>query len=212
LLEHARARLRAGVLTSTALTATSVLVVALLATGTAHAEPATAPSTTVTTTTTTAPTAVPTAAQKKAAKQARKAARIKARKAARAAHERSVRTRVVKLAKSKVGHARYVAGAAGPNSFDCSGLALYVWRKAAGKSLPHYSRAQAAVTKNVSRRNLKRGDLVFFFGSGAHHVAIYIGHGRMVGAANPSSGIRIDRVWSGWYGQRYSGAGRLFRH
>lgn len=203
-----RARLHAGVLTSTALTATGVLVVSLLAAGPANAEPAAAPPATVPTTTTSAPVTAPAAVQTKAQK---KAARIKARKAARAAYEKRVRTRVVKLAKSKVGHARYVAGAAGPNSFDCSGLALYVWRKAAGKSLPHYSVAQSHVTRNVSRQHIKRGDLVFFFGSGAHHVAIYIGHGKMVGAANPRSGITIDRVWSGWYGQRYSGAGRLFR-
>ena len=127
-----------------------------------------------------------------------------------AARQAMVRNKVVRLALSRVGHARYVAGAAGPNRFDCSGLALWAWRLGAGRHLPHYSKAQAQVTRHVSRAGLRPGDLVFFFRDGAHHVAIYIGGGRMVGAANPRAGIRIDYVFKGWYGARYSGAGRLF--
>lgn len=147
---------------------------------------------------------------------AARAAAVKAA-AARAAAVRSVaarqamvRNKVVRLALSRVGHSRYVAGAAGPWRFDCSGLALWAWRLGAGRYLPHYSKAQARVTRPVSRANLRPGDLVFFFRNGAHHVAIYIGGGRMVGAANPRAGIRIDYVFRGWYGARYSGAGRLF--
>lgn len=192
---------RATALGSATFVATGALALSLLAPAQAAPAPATVP--TATTPTTVAVTTTPTKAQLKAQ-------RVKARKQARARYEGRVRARVVRIAKSKVGHARYVAGAAGPRSFDCSGLALYVWRMAAGRHLPHYSVAQAQVTRDVSRSNLKPGDLVFFFRSGAHHVGIYIGHGKMVGAANPRSGIKIDSVFSGWYGQRYSGGGRLF--
>jgi len=31
----------------------------------------------------------------------------------------------------------------------------------------------------------------------------------MVSATNPWGGVQVDPVFSGWYGQRYSGAGRL---
>lgn len=127
-----------------------------------------------------------------------------------AARQALVRNKVVRLALSRVGHARYVAGAAGPNAFDCSGLALWAWRLGAGRHLPHYSKAMARVVRPVSRAGLRPGDLVFFFRNGAHHVAIYIGGGRMVGADNPRAGIKIDYVWRGWFGARYSGAGRLF--
>lgn len=210
-MSHARLRLRRSALATATLTLAGALTVSLVSTGPAAA------TTTATSRTaaygavaaavtgvpaTTTPTSALTPAQ-------RKAARIKARKQARKAYELRVRKKVVRLAMRKRAHAQYVAGAAGPNRFDCSGFALYVWRKAAGRHLPHYSGAQAAVTKNVSRQNLKRGDLVFFM-NGGHHVGIYIGRGRMVGATNPSSDIKVDRVWSGWYGQRYSGAGRLF--
>lgn len=119
------------------------------------------------------------------------------------------RATAVKVAKSRVHISRYVAGAAGPRRFDCSGLALWVAKRAYGKSLPHSSRAQFRALKHVAKKNLRPGDLVFFFKRGAHHVGIYIGHGRMVSATNPRTGIKIDAVFSGWYGSRYSGAARV---
>ena len=125
--------------------------------------------------------------------------------AARVTH---IRVTAVSIARSKVG-SRYSAGHAGPTRFDCSGLALYVVKKATGRTLPHYSRAQMSATKRVSKGQLRPGDLVFFFRHGAHHVGIYIGAGRMVSATNPRGGVHVDPVFSGWYGQRYSGAGRL---
>jgi cell wall-associated NlpC family hydrolase len=150
-------------------------------------------TTTTATTATTAPTTV-----KPALTLAQKRAIIKKKKRAKA----------VRIAKAQVGD-RYVAGRSGPSAFDCSGLALYVTKKVTGRKLPHYSKAQYRATKRVSKHNLKPGDLVFFFKRGAHHVGVYIGRGRMVNATNPRGGVRVDRVFSGWYGSRYSGAGRV---
>jgi cell wall-associated NlpC family hydrolase len=162
-----------------------------------------APATTATTSSTTvaaAPVAVvpvQTAAQKAAAKAAARAARVAA-----------IRTKADRVARNQVGD-RYVAGHTGPNAFDCSGLTRYVVKRSLGRSLPHYSKAQYRVTKRVAKKNLRPGDLVFFFKRGTHHVGMYIGRGRMVNATNPRGGVKIDRVFSGWYGSRYSGAGRL---
>ena len=136
------------------------------------------------------------------------ARRVAVTRAAYAARVLRIRITAVSIARSKVGDS-YRAGHAGPTSFDCSGLALYVVRRATGRTLPHYSRAQMAVTKRVAKSQLRPGDLVFFFGDGAHHVGIYIGRGLMVSATNPWGGVQVDPVFSGWYGQRYSGAGRL---
>ena len=120
----------------------------------------------------------------------------------------SSRARIaVAYALSKVGHP-YVAGAAGPYAFDCSGLTMAAYR-AAGVSLPHYSYSQFDVTRRVSRGDLRPGDLVFYFGYGAHHVSMYIGGGMMVSASNPSAGVQIIGVWSSWYAERYSGGGRV---
>src|SRR5436305_1139969 len=43
----------------------------------------------------------------------------------------------------------YEWGAAGPGSFDCSGLTMWAWR-AGGVSLPHYTKAQYDATTHVS--------------------------------------------------------------
>ena len=156
-------------------------------------------------TTTSVTTAVAPTALAPAVVAARRAAAVRAAVAARAMR---MRVTAVIVARSRLG-SRYVAGSAGPTRFDCSGLALYVVRRATGRSLPHYSKAQFRATKRVSRSALRPGDLVFFFGRGAHHVGIYIGRGLMISATNPRGGVRVDPVFSGWYGQRYSGAGRL---
>ena len=103
---------------------------------------------------------------------------------------------------------RYVAAAAGPDAFDCSGLTLAAWRQA-GVSLPHYSYAQFSSVRRIPDSELQPGDLVFYFGSGAHHVGMYIGNGKMVHAANPRDGVEITDYKGPWYGERYSGAGRV---
>lgn len=81
----------------------------------------------------------------------------------------------------------YRWGAAGPDSFDCSGLTMYSWR-AAGVSLPHSSRAQFSATKRVARGDLQPGDLVFF-GSPIHHVGMYVGGSSMINS--PETGERV---------------------
>jgi cell wall-associated NlpC family hydrolase len=78
----------------------------------------------------------------------------------------------------------YVWAAAGPNSYDCSGLTQRAFA-AAGIKLPHSSRMQSTMGSPVSRDALRPGDLVFFY-SPVSHVGIYIGNGQMVHA--PSSG------------------------
>lgn len=115
--------------------------------------------------------------------------------------------RAVQYALSQVGD-RYVAAAAGPSSFDCSGLTMQAWRQA-GISLPHYSRSQFSVTRRVPLSQAQPGDLVFYFGSGAHHVGMYIGNGKMVHAANPRTGVVVTSVLGPWYSSRFSGVGRV---
>jgi cell wall-associated NlpC family hydrolase len=115
--------------------------------------------------------------------------------------------RVVQYGLAQVGD-RYVAAASGPSAFDCSGLTMTAWRQA-GVSLPHYSRSQFSTTRRVPLSQAQPGDLVFYFGSGAHHVGLYIGNGKMVHAANPSSGVLISDVMGPWYNSRFSGIGRV---
>jgi cell wall-associated NlpC family hydrolase len=107
----------------------------------------------------------------------------------------------VEAALSKVG-SPYQWGAAGPDSFDCSGLTMWAWAQA-GVALPHNSGAQYAATPRVDRADLQPGDLLFS-GSPIHHVGMYIGNGQMVEA--PYTGVSV-RVVSA-YRSDYVGAGR----
>ena len=92
------------------------------------------------------------------------------------------------FAKAQVGEP-YVFGAAGPSSWDCSGLTMMAWR-AAGVSLPHSAREQYNVVGHkVSKAELQPGDLVMFYG-GMHHVGIYAGNGLVVHAPRPGTSVQ----------------------
>jgi peptidoglycan DL-endopeptidase CwlO len=88
--------------------------------------------------------------------------------------------------------APYSYGASGPNAFDCSGLTSFAYR-AAGVSLPHSSRAQSGMGRQVSRGELQPGDLVFFY-SPISHVGLYIGNGMMVHARTYGSPVAVTSV------------------
>ncbi|MBP0459169.1 C40 family peptidase [Streptomyces montanisoli] len=114
----------------------------------------------------------------------------------------AVATKAVKVAASKQG-SPYRWGATGPNSFDCSGLTVYSYKKA-GKSLPRTTQQQYNSTEHVSAAHRRKGDLVFFHSDGyAYHVGIYAGHGRIWHAPKTGSTVRLERIWTKnvWYGR-----------
>jgi cell wall-associated NlpC family hydrolase len=86
----------------------------------------------------------------------------------------------------------YVWGAAGPNSYDCSGLLQYAYR-AAGIALPHSSSMQSRMGTPVSKANLQPGDLVFFY-SPVSHVGMYIGNGQMVHASTYGQPVKVTQL------------------
>ena len=100
------------------------------------------------------------------------------------------------------GH-RYIYGTAGPNTFDCSGLVVYVYRQF-GMTLPHTSRLQGEMGQRIDLNNLQAGDLVFFdtvAGNGLvyDHVGIYLSGGQFIQAASSRSGVIISSLYSGYY-------------
>jgi cell wall-associated NlpC family hydrolase len=108
------------------------------------------------------------------------------------------------LAKKYVG-VPYVAGGRNPSSgWDCAGFTHWV-AKQCGITIPDVSWLQIKQGTGVpSLASAQPGDLLFFHEPGGHHhdpsklgvnhVALYIGGGKMVEAANPSAGTRISSV------------------
>jgi cell wall-associated NlpC family hydrolase len=88
----------------------------------------------------------------------------------------------------------YVWGAAGPTTFDCSGLVQWAFAQV-GISLPHYSGAQFADGVQIPMSDLEPGDLVFFSDPG-EHVAIYIGGGQIIEAPHTGAVVHIVPMYS----------------
>lgn len=86
----------------------------------------------------------------------------------------------------------YVWAADGPDSYDCSGLTLASWAKV-GVYLPHNAAAQRRSMPYVSRANLQIGDLVFYY-SDLHHVAIYVGNGKIMTAPTFGDHVRMREM------------------
>ena len=86
---------------------------------------------------------------------------------------------------------KYVWGAAGPNTFDCSGLTMMAW-KAAGVTLPHNAAQQYQKVRHISRSQLAPGDLVFYNGLG--HVGIYIGNNQIIHAPNSRTVVKVAPI------------------
>ncbi|HEX6444429.1 MAG TPA: NlpC/P60 family protein [Streptosporangiales bacterium] len=105
---------------------------------------------------------------------------------------------VIRFARAQLGK-WYLWAADGPDRYDCSGLTMRAWQQA-GVSLPHWSVGQWYATRRVSLGNLRRGDLVFYANNTSnpnsiHHVALYIGGGRMIEAPHTGAQVRISSIW-----------------
>jgi len=101
---------------------------------------------------------------------------------------------------------RYRYGGNTPEGgFDCSGLVGYVFRDAAGVTLPRTSAAMSELGgRKLAVDSLQPGDLVFFR-SGRHvdHVGIYVGERRFVHAPNRGGTVRLDGIDGAWWREHF---------
>ena len=118
---------------------------------------------------------------------------------------------VLDLANKQLGKP-YVWGAEGPNSFDCSGLVYYVYKNAAGITLPRTSSSQYGAGVAVSKSNLQPGDLIFSSTDGTGkvtHVAIYVGNGQMIHAPRTGKNVEKVSISNSYWSKAYVGARRV---
>jgi peptidoglycan hydrolase-like protein with peptidoglycan-binding domain len=122
------------------------------------------------------------------------------------AREKSV-SELIKVAKSKMG-AKYVRGAKGPNSFDCSGFVYWCLNQIGVKQGYMTSAGWAVTTKYPiidSMSKLKAGDIISFKG----HVGIALGGGEMIDCAPSDNGVRIGHLSNSYWKENFIRAYRV---
>jgi cell wall-associated NlpC family hydrolase len=105
----------------------------------------------------------------------------------------------------------YIWGAAGPASFDCSGLVQWSLAQA-GVLMPRVAVDQARTGPRVPVTDLQPGDLLFYFTDPTapayiSHVAIYLGNGMMIQAPEPGQNVEVVPAIAG--GSGFAGAVRV---
>jgi len=104
----------------------------------------------------------------------------------------------IAFARGQIGEP-YRWGAAGPSSWDCSGLTAGAW-SAGGAALPHYSVAQYEQSTPISAGELQPGDLVFWGSSdnpgSIYHVALYVGDGKIIHAPRTGRPVAEESIYS----------------
>jgi len=116
-------------------------------------------------------------------------------KKTKSTHKISIREKIAKYAKAKLGK-KYVWGAVGPRSFDCSGFTRAIYKSTTGIKIPRVSRDQAKVGRYVKYKGLKCGDMVFFdtekkFSGKVNHVGIYLSNGNFIHASSARKKVII---------------------
>ncbi len=104
----------------------------------------------------------------------------------------------VAYARAQLGK-HYVWGAAGPETFDCSGLTMMAWGQS-GVALGHWTVAQFQQSRTVSVDEARPGDLVFFATDFTdiqtiHHVGLYVGGGQMIEAPFTGADVRVSSIY-----------------
>ena len=95
--------------------------------------------------------------------------------------------KIVEAAREKLG-CPYVWGAAGPDTFDCSGLTMWCYKQV-GIKLTHYTETQKSSAKKVvSVSKARVGDILYTSG----HVGIYIGNNKYIHAPTTGDVVKIS--------------------
>ena len=124
---------------------------------------------------------------------------------------------MIDIAETKLG-CKYVRGAKGPNTFDCSGF-VYYCMKSAGISGSYQTsitwRSCSRYSRISSMGSIQRGDILVFSGSTMDqgHVGIYLGGGRMIDASSSQGVVRISTTVTksgGYWSKHFLMAYRVF--
>jgi cell wall-associated NlpC family hydrolase len=122
----------------------------------------------------------------------------------------SLNNQIERTAKSHLGK-KYVWGANGPYTFDCSGFTKSVFAQY-NIDIPRISRDQAKEGKIVPWNYLEKGDLIFFDSrksSRVSHVGIYLGGGEFIHASSSKHRVVISSLNSNYYSKHFKWGRRV---
>ncbi len=117
---------------------------------------------------------------------------------------------IVSTARSVIGKPYRFGGLSPEGGFDCSGFTWWVYHRN-GINLPRQTADQMSAGRQVSKKDLRPGDLVFFDieRRGPSHVGIYTGDNRFVHCPSTGSCVREDRFSHRYWQRKYVGACRV---
>ena len=112
---------------------------------------------------------------------------------------------IITLAKSKMGDT-YEPAKAGPDHFDCSGFVYYVFKEN-GIKIPRTSLLQSQSAEKLSRKEIKRGDILSFDTHDRKHInhsGIYLGNGKFIHSSSGKAyGVTISDLDKGFYKDKF---------
>jgi cell wall-associated NlpC family hydrolase len=113
--------------------------------------------------------------------------------------------KIIALAKSKIGNS-YEPAKAGPEHFDCSGFVYYVFKEN-GIKIPRTSLLQSQSGTKLSRKEIKRGDILSFDTHNRKHInhsGIYLGEGKFIHSSSGKAyGVTISELDKGFYKEKF---------
>ena len=113
--------------------------------------------------------------------------------------------KLITLAKSKMGDS-YEMAKAGPDHFDCSGFVYYVFKQN-GIHIPRTSLLQSQSGEKIARKDLKRGDILFFDTHERKHInhsGIYLGEGKFIHSSSGKAyGVTVSDLETGFYKDKF---------
>lgn len=106
----------------------------------------------------------------------------------------------------------YRYGGSGKHGTDCSGLTHSIYKKVYRITLPRSTNGQLNICRQIKKRALQEGDLVFFHGTRSKraptHVGIYLKDGKFI-HASLSEGVIISSLDENYYRKSWLSGGRV---
>lgn len=126
--------------------------------------------------------------------------------------ETHLRRNIIRTARRFIGVPYKWGGTSPDEGFDCSGLAMVVYRLN-GLDLPRTSREQYRSGRLIQKKALKPGDLVFFrtgWRRRVSHVGIYTGNNSFIHAPTHGRSITATPMSNDYFATRFVGARSYF--